>query len=521
MAGKPFIHPYIPNAAPATKQAMLDELGLSSVEDIYAEIPERLRFKGTLDIPPAILAERDLRRHVQGLLDQNTSCVDFLNFCGAGCWQHHVPSIVDEVINRAEFVSAYCGGDYSDLGKYLTRFEFNSMLGELLDYDAVANPIYDWGDVAGRSFRMARRITGRDKVLVPSHMSPMRLMEARTLCQPEAMANSTKIRFYEWDRETGMVDLDDLRAKLDDSYAAVYWESPGYLGTIEANGAEIVKIAHEHGALAIAGVDPITLGVLAPPGALGADVACGDIQGLGMHMHAGGGCSGFIAFKDDDPVFAQECPLELYTVTETATPGQYAVGEALAELLQGVRRRLRRYGQNGGRDQQEAARPPDLRRQGPLGRVPRARPERALLRHRVLRPGRHRDLGRGRQGCDGMSETPHEKVARLAKLRRDGGVLRDYQAPRWDEPFIMEQGAPGERGILVPLAEDDVTAAVGEAASYIPAGMSRAAAPELPEMAQYQVLRHYLRYSQMTLGMDLGSDISEGTCTMKYSPKMH
>ena len=87
------------------------------------------------------------------------------------------------------------------------------MMGELLDYDAVANPIYDWGDVAGRSFRMARRITGRDTVLVPAHMSPMRLMEARTLCQPESMANSTKIRFYEWDRETGMVDLEDLKTQ--------------------------------------------------------------------------------------------------------------------------------------------------------------------------------------------------------------------------------------------------------------------------------------------------------------------
>jgi glycine dehydrogenase subunit 1 len=121
------------------------------------------------------------------------------------------------------------------------------------------------------------------------------------------MPNSTKIRFYEWDRETGMVDLDDLKEKLDDSFAAVYWESPGYLGTVEANGAEIVKLAHERGALAIAGVDPITLGVLTPPGTLGADIAC------------------------DDPVFAQECPLELYTVMETATPGQYAVGEAMAE----------------------------------------------------------------------------------------------------------------------------------------------------------------------------------------------
>jgi len=330
MGDKPFVHPYIPNSVPAVKEAMLRELGLSSVEEIYAEIPDRLRFKGRLDIPEPILAERDLRRHVQGLLDKNTSAVEFLNFCGAGCWQHHVPSIVDEVINRAEFVSAYCGGDYSDLGKYLTRFEFNSMLGELVDFDVVANPIYDWGDVAGRSFRMARRITGRDKVLVPSSVSPMRLMEMRTLCQPESMANSTKIRFYEWDRETGMVDLADLKAKLDDSFAAVYWENPSHLGTIEAHGAEIVKLAHEHGALAIAGVDPITLGVLTPPGALGADIACGDIQPLGMHMHAGGGCSGFIAFRDD-PVFAQECPLELYTVMETATLGQYAVGEALPD----------------------------------------------------------------------------------------------------------------------------------------------------------------------------------------------
>jgi glycine dehydrogenase subunit 2 len=100
-------------------------------------------------------------------------------------------------------------------------------------------------------------------------------------------------------------------------------------------------------------------------------------------------------------------------------------------------------------------------------------------------------------------------------------VLRDYRSPRYDEPFIMEQGTPGERGICVPLAEEAVTEAVGAAADYIPKGMSRAAAPDLPEMAQYQVMRHYLRYSQMTLGMDLGSDISEGTCTMKYSPKMH
>jgi len=119
------------------------------------------------------------------------------------------------------------------------------------------------------------------------------------------------------------------------------------------------------------------------------------------------------------------------------------------------------------------------------------------------------------------SETPKDKVGRLARLRREGGALHDYRAPHWDEPLIMEMGTPGERGVLVPLAEPDVTAAIGAAADYIPAGMARAAAPDLPEISQHQALRHYLRLSQMTLGMDLGSDISEGTCTMKYSPKLH
>ncbi len=113
------------------------------------------------------------------------------------------------------------------------------------------------------------------------------------------------------------------------------------------------------------------------------------------------------------------------------------------------------------------------------------------------------------------------KLAGLARLRRDGGVLRDYRAPHWDEPLIMEQSVPGERGVMVPLAEDEVKAAVGDAAQYIPAGLRRDGAPDLPEISQHQALRHYLRLSQMTLGMDLGSDISEGTCTMKYSPKMH
>ena len=99
--------------------------------------------------------------------------------------------------------------------------------------------------------------------------------------------------------------------------------------------------------------------------------------------------------------------------------------------------------------------------------------------------------------------------------------LRRYHAASWDEPLIMEQSVPGSRGILPPLSPDSVVEAVGDAASLIPAGARRKSAPKLPEIDQYHVLQHWLRLSQETMGMDLASDIGEGTCTMKYSPKVN
>lgn len=107
-----------------------------------------------------------------------------------------------------------------------------------------------------------------------------------------------------------------------------------------------------------------------------------------------------------------------------------------------------------------------------------------------------------------------------ARLRREGGLLRDYHAARWDEPLVMELGRPGERGVVPPQATD-VAGEVPEAAELLPAELRRAAPPALPELSQPQVLRHYLRLSQMTLGVDVTVDIGEGTCTMKYSPKVN
>ena len=174
------------------------------------------------------------------------------------------------------------------------------------------------------------RITGRNEALVPKTICPQRLAEIRQLCQPEEMSNAIKIRFVDFNQETGLMDLEDLKRKISDKTAAVYFENPSYLGFIEEQGSEITALAHSAGALCVAGVDPISLGVLTPPGSFGADIICGDLQPLGINMFAGGGQSGFIAFRDEE-VYIAECPLEIYSIMDTVVEGEYAFAEVRAE----------------------------------------------------------------------------------------------------------------------------------------------------------------------------------------------
>lgn len=324
------VHPYIPNSVPEIKNEMMREVGINDIEELYCEIPDHLRFKGELNLPEPIPSEYELKKHLEKILDKNTDCNEYLNFLGAGCWQHYVPAVVDEILGRAEFLTAYSGAEYCDLGKWQARFEALSLLGELLNFDVVSESTYSWGNAAGLAIRMASRITGRDEVLIPQSVCPNRLLEIKTLCQPETMENSIKIKFVKFNEETGLLDLEDLKNKISNKTAAIYFENPSYLGYIEEQGEEICKIAKEQGALSIVGVDPISLGIMAPPADYGADIACGEIQPLGIHMNCGGGQAGFMAFRDED-VYISECPLLIYSMVETEEEGQYAFTEIRSE----------------------------------------------------------------------------------------------------------------------------------------------------------------------------------------------
>ncbi len=146
---KNVVYPYIPNSIPATKEAMLRAVNAQSVDEFYADIPESIRFKGKLNLPEPFLAEVDLVRHVEELLGKNTSARERLSFLGAGCWQHHVPAVCDEINSRGEFLTAYAGEPYEDKGRFQALFEYELMMGELLNMDVVNVPNYDGFQAAG------------------------------------------------------------------------------------------------------------------------------------------------------------------------------------------------------------------------------------------------------------------------------------------------------------------------------------------------------------------------------------
>jgi glycine dehydrogenase subunit 1 len=317
------------NATPEAKAAMLRAIGAPSIESLFAQIPEEHRFKGTLDLPPAIPSEVALKRHMLEILRKNEDCERNLSFLGAGIWQHHVPAVVDEVVGRTEFLTSVWGTPSSDHGRNQAWFEFCSMLGELVGMEFVGLPVYSWGCAIGNAVRMAARLNGRREVLVPASMDPERLAVLRQYCEPEGSLGHIAVVQVAFDPATGMLDGAGLRAKLSARTAAVYFENPGALGAVEANAAEIAKLAHASGAEVIVGVDPISLGVLAPPGEYGADICVGTIQTLGARMLAGGGAGGFIASRDEER-YAREYPTLNISIAPTSNPGEHGFALSLA-----------------------------------------------------------------------------------------------------------------------------------------------------------------------------------------------
>ena len=321
-----FVHPYIPNTGPIARAAMLEAVGVSSTQELYDSIPDRLKLGRALNLPEPLLSELQLKRHVAGLLAQNRPVTKALSFLGGGCWQHDIPAVCDEINARAEFLTAYGGDTYADFGKYQAIFEFQSMIGELVGMEMVSAPVYDWASAMTSALMMASRITGRKRTLITGSLPHERWSQmantAGVWIEPERLP---------FDHSTGLLDLDDLRNRIDNDVSAVYVEVPSYLGVIEHRMAEIGRIAHEVGALFVVGVDAISLGVLAAPADYGADIVVGEAQPLGMHMLYSGGLCGFIASRDE-AAYVAEYPYLMVSIAPGRTEGEWGFGWAAMEL---------------------------------------------------------------------------------------------------------------------------------------------------------------------------------------------
>lgn len=312
MADKKTVFPYIPNSAPEIQDAMLKEIGVKSIDEFYECIPEKLRLKRKMNLPDPLLSEQALKRHFEKIFSRNACCSEKLSFLGGGCWNHYVPAICDEVNHRSEFLTAYAGEPYEDHGRFQALFEYCSMMGELLDMDVVNVPTYDGAQAAATSARMASRVTGRTEILVSDNVNPDNLAAIRNYCIPDI-----KLTRIPMDPTTGLTILSTVKSMISNTTAALYIENPNYMGLIETGGQELANLLHDNGALLIVGADPSSLGVLTPPSGYGADIVCGDIQPLGLHMYSGGARAGYIATRDEER-FVMEYPSRLFGIAPTS-----------------------------------------------------------------------------------------------------------------------------------------------------------------------------------------------------------
>ncbi len=315
-------YPYIPNSNEAVRKEMLDFIGAKSVEEIYAFIPDEVRMKKPLDIPAPFSTEQELSRHMNAILAEDSTCEENISFLGAGCYDHYVPAICDEINGRSEFLTAYSGDTYADHGKCQAFFEFSSMMGELLDLDVVSFPTYDGGQAASTALMMSRRINGRSKALVPENMNPSLLSQMKCYCEGMELIGVRA-------GENGQLDLDDLKAKLDSDVAAVFIQNPCFLGFFEERGKEIGELAHAVGAEYVVYADPSSLGIAEPPADYGADISCGEIQPLGIHMSFGAGLGGYLATRQEEK-YVMNYPHHLHNIFKNSK-GQFGYARALPE----------------------------------------------------------------------------------------------------------------------------------------------------------------------------------------------
>jgi glycine dehydrogenase subunit 1 len=291
--------PYILNT-PEDQKAMLDTIGVSSVEELFAKIPPELRLKRSLNIPAA-MPEMELQAHISRLLAKNEAASDAVCFLGGGAYDHFIPSVIDAVAGRSEFYTAYTPYQAeASQGTLQAVFEYQSLMCALTGLEVANASLYDGGSGTAEAMLMALGITKRNEVLVAESVHP----EYRQTLATYAANLHCKVRTLP--TPNGTLNPDDVKAAVNDSTACVIAQSPNFFGHLEEMQA-IGDAAHKVGAVFVASFDPISAGVLKRPGDYGADIAVAEGQGLGVPLQYGGPYLGILACRDE-PAYRRKIP---------------------------------------------------------------------------------------------------------------------------------------------------------------------------------------------------------------------
>jgi glycine dehydrogenase subunit 1 len=280
-------HRYLPMTE-EDKRAMLDTIGVSSVDELFNDIPEKVRFKGEYNIKAA-KSETALMKELFMMADRNADLKRNVSFLGAGVYDHYMPVIVDHVISRSEFYTAYTPYQPEiSQGELQAIFEFQTMICELTGMDVANSSMYDGGTALAEAAMLSAGHTKRKTIVVSSAVHP----EFRDVLKTYAKGQYLEV--VEVPVKDGVTDVEALKGLVNEEVAAVIVQYPNFFGRIEPL-KELEEIIHANKALFVVSSNPLSLGVLTPPGKFGADIVIGDAQPFGIPTAFGGPHCGYFA----------------------------------------------------------------------------------------------------------------------------------------------------------------------------------------------------------------------------------
>ncbi|MBL4951427.1 aminomethyl-transferring glycine dehydrogenase subunit GcvPA [Neobacillus sp. YIM B02564] len=280
-------HRYLPMTEQDQKD-MLETIGVSSIDDLFSDIPEKVKFKGQYNIKPA-KSETGLMKELFKLAKRNADLKENVSFLGAGVYDHYIPVIVDHVLSRSEFYTAYTPYQPEiSQGELQAIFEFQTMICELTGMEVANSSMYDGGTALAEAAMLSAGHTKRKTIVVSSAVHP----EYRDVLKTYAKGQYLDV--VEVPVNNGITDVEALKKLVKRDVAAVILQYPNFFGRIEPL-KELEEVIHEHKALFVVSSNPLSLGVLTPPGKFGADIVVGDAQPLGIPTAFGGPHCGYFA----------------------------------------------------------------------------------------------------------------------------------------------------------------------------------------------------------------------------------